>query len=75
LSTGCNTFVNPAAVTVGDAVLVSARGCVSSAKMRKRTPASLPTNAISGFGSDGGSSGGVTKDGSNNPVKPTLQFC
>jgi hypothetical protein len=43
--------------------------------MRKRTPASLPTNAISGFGSDGGSSGGVTKDGSNNPVKPTLQFC
>lgn len=55
-------------------ILVSAKDCVSSANMRKRTPASLPTNAISGFGDTSGANGGITLE-NNTPVKPTQKFC
>lgn len=50
---------------MGNDVLVSATGCVATAKMRKRTPASLPTNATSGYGSDGGTKGGITLSGTD----------
>jgi hypothetical protein len=72
LATSCTTFVNPAATAVGVDVLVSAKECVSSAKVRKRTPENLPTNAISGFGKEGKEDGGVTlEEGKTTEKKPT----